>query len=78
MPKGVIKKIVSDRGFGFIAGNPEDIFFHHSSVIDKPFDDLKEGETVQYELAEGETQRTGKGPRAASVKPAQDGGEPGA
>jgi len=71
MAQGVIKKIVSDRGFGFIAGNPEDVFFHHSSVVETRFDDLKEGETVEYEIADEDTRRKGKGPRAASVKPVQ-------
>ena len=71
MPQGVIKKIVSDRGFGFIAGHPEDVFFHHSSVIEQSFDDLKEGQTVEYEIAEDDSRRKGKGPRAASVKPAE-------
>ncbi|MGQ9573841.1 MAG: cold-shock protein [Thermoguttaceae bacterium] len=71
MPQGVIKKIVSDRGFGFIAGNPEDIFFHHSSVVDYRFDDLKEGQTVVYEIAEADARRKGKGPRAASVRPVE-------
>ena len=70
MPQGVIKKIVSDRGFGFIAGHPEDVFFHHTSVVEKRFDDLKEGETVEYEIAEEDARRKGKGPRASSVKPA--------
>ena len=68
MPQGVIKKLVSDRGFGFISAEGGDIFFHHSSVTEVSFDDLQEGQPVEYELAEGSTPR-GKGPRAASVKP---------
>jgi CspA family cold shock protein len=72
MPQGTIKKIVLDRGFGFIAGNPEDVFFHHSSVADNRFDDLQEGQTVDYEIAEEDDgRRKGKGPRAASVRPAE-------
>ena len=71
MPQGTIKKIVLDRGFGFIAGQPEDVFFHHTSVVDNRFDDLKEGQTVEYEIAENDGPRKGKGPRAASVKPAE-------
>ena len=32
MPQGVIKKLVSDKGFGFIAGDNGEYFFHHSAV----------------------------------------------
>ncbi|MBN2475360.1 MAG: cold shock domain-containing protein [Pirellulales bacterium] len=69
MPQGVIKKLVADRGFGFISADGSDIFFHHSSVKDNGFDDLQEGQTVEYELEEesGGSRGRGKGPRAASV-----------
>ncbi len=70
MPQGTITKIVSDRGFGFIAGERGEVFFHHSSVADQGFDNLQDGQTVEYELEEeGASKRRGKGPRAASVKP---------
>ena len=69
MPQGTIKKIVSDRGFGFIAsGDGTDVFFHHSTVADNGFDELQEGQAVEYEIDEGD-QRGGKGPRASSVQP---------
>jgi CspA family cold shock protein len=69
MPQGTIKKLVSDRGFGFIASEDRtDIFFHHSSVADGAFDGLQEGQTVEYEIEEGGG-RSGKGPRATSVRP---------
>lgn len=69
MPQGVIKKIVTDRGFGFISGDAgTDVFFHHSSVDDSGFDNLQEGQNVEYEV-DAEEGRRGKGPRAASVKP---------
>lgn len=70
MPQGVIKKLVGDRGFGFISAAGGDIFFHHSMVVDSRFDDLHEGQTVEYELEEDEGgQPGGRGPRASSVKP---------
>jgi len=72
MPQGVIKKVVADRGFGFISADGGDVFFHHSSVQETPFDDLHEGQAVEYELDSddaGSSRRRGKGPRAASVKP---------
>ena len=67
MPQGVIKKLVSDRGFGFISAEGGDIFFHHSSVTDCAFDDLHEGQTVEYEVDQDGSR--GKGPRAVGVKP---------
>ena len=68
MPQGVIKKIVTDRGFGFISEEGGDVFFHCSVVGEGVFDELKEGQPVEYELAEVSSPR-GKGPRAVSVKP---------
>jgi len=71
MPQGVIKKLVSDRGFGFISGEQGDVFFHHSVVAEGGFDNLQDGQTVEYELEEagGSSRGKGKGPRASSVKP---------
>jgi len=69
MPQGVIKKLVADRGFGFISADGGDIFFHHSAVADEGFDNLQERQTVEYELEDGGGRR-GKGPRASVVKPA--------
>ena len=63
---GTIAKIVSDRGFGFIKTEVEgdkDLFFHARSVVgDTVYDDLKEGDTVTYEVEEGP-----KGPAAINV-----------
>ena len=71
MPQGTVKKIVSDRGFGFISANGGDVFFHHSVVVDNKFDELKEGQAVTYEIATGPDVRgRDKGPRAISVQPA--------
>jgi len=70
MPQGTITKVVSERGFGFIAGERGEVFFHHSSVADSGFDNLREGQTVEYQLeSDGGSRRRGKGPRASSVKP---------
>ncbi len=70
MAQGVIKKLVADRGFGFISGERGDVFFHCSSVADARFEDLEVGQSVEYDLEQGDNpRRGGKGPRAASVKP---------
>jgi CspA family cold shock protein len=70
MPQGTIKKIVADRGFGFISAAAGDIFFHHTVVEENKFEELKEGQPVTYEIAAGPDERgRDKGPRAVSVKP---------
>lgn len=71
MPEGKVKKIVADKGFGFIeAPNMQDVFFHHSTVAGKGFDNLAPGQRVEYEI-DPDGGRGGKGPRATSVKPLQ-------
>ena len=46
MPQGTIKKLVTERGFGFIAGDSGEIFFHHSALIDTTFEGLQEGQVT--------------------------------
>ena len=48
MPQGKIKKLVSERGFGFIEGDRGDLFFHTSAVQGGAFDSLREGQEVEY------------------------------
>jgi CspA family cold shock protein len=70
MPNGTIKKLVQDKGFGFIqTADGTDVFFHHSTVADQQFDNLTEGQKVEYTVEQGGGTPKGKGPRAASVKP---------
>ena len=67
MATGVIKKLVMDRGFGFIApeGGGADIFFHCSALPQKcDFDALEEGLTVTYEIGDGKNGR----PKAENVQ----------
>ena len=64
MPQGTIKKVISDKGFGFIDGEGGDIFFHHSALVGTTIEDLQEGQSVDYEEGHGP-----KGPRAENVKP---------
>lgn len=63
MNKGTIVRIM-DKGYGFIKedGGEKDIFFHSNEVVDASFDDLKEGDVVTFEIAEGQ-----KGPNAVKV-----------
>ncbi len=64
MSQGTIKKLISDKGFGFIAGDGKELFFHQSSVEGVSFDELREGQSVEYTEGQGP-----KGPRAENVKP---------
>ena len=54
MEQGRISKIVSDRGFGFITrdGQEKDLFFHSKELEGVIFEDLKEGDTVKFEVSE--------------------------
>ncbi len=65
MPAGTIKKIVSDRRFGFIVpeSGGEAVFFHHSVLEGVDFEALGEGDQVEYEADIGD-----KGPRATVVR----------
>jgi cold shock protein len=58
-------KTKTDKGFGFItrAGENKDLFFHSQDLVGVTFDELKVGDTVTFEVVEGE-----KGPRAKNVK----------
>ncbi len=62
MSEGTIKKLVSERGFGFIQGERGELFFHRSAVKGTPFEELREGQKVTYTEGRGP-----KGPRAESV-----------
>jgi CspA family cold shock protein len=61
---GTIKRLVSDKGFGFIAaGDGNEYFFHQSACHNAPFDTLREGQNVVFDMGQGP-----KGPRAENVK----------
>ena len=64
--KGKIKKMVRDRGFGFIRGDDgKEVFFHRSGLNAAEYDNLNEGDNVEYVVQEG-----ARGARAENVKPA--------
>lgn len=63
MPQGKIKRLVSDRGFGFVEGDRGDLFFHHSEVQGVTFEELSEGQLMEYEIGQGK-----KGPCATNVR----------
>jgi len=64
MATGTVKKLVRERGFGFITGSDGvETFFHRSALQGEGFDALAEGQAVEFDVERGE-----KGPRAANVR----------
>lgn len=63
MENGKIKKIMKDRGFGFIStGDGKEVFFHRSECRQIEFDSLEQGEEVDFDL-----EMVPKGPRARNL-----------
>ena len=63
---GTIKRLVSDKGFGFIlASDGNEYFFHNSACTGTRFDDLREGQEVTFDRGQGP-----KGPRGENVRTA--------
>lgn len=63
MAQGTIKKVIADKGFGFIQGEKGELFFHHSSLEGTSIEQLQVGQKVTYEEGRGP-----KGPRAEKVR----------
>jgi len=62
MQSGTIARL--NNGYGFISreGEDKDLFFHANELQGVSFDDLREGDNVQFEVGEGP-----KGPNAVQV-----------
>ena len=64
MAKGTIRRLMRQRGYGFITTEDgKDIFFHRTALRGLSFDSLKEGQSVEFEVETGP-----KGPRAVDVR----------
>jgi CspA family cold shock protein len=62
--KGTVKRLVSDKGFGFIAAEDgNEYFFHQSACSGMSFQDLREGQNVTFDAGQGP-----KGPRGENVR----------
>ena len=60
---GTIRTLRVDKGFGFIKDDGgKDYFFHQSAVYGERLENLREGDSVEFEIGQGP-----KGPRAESV-----------
>lgn len=63
MHTGKIKKLVADRGFGFISDTDgREVFFHQGSLVDAKFGALSIDQGVEFDVEKSE-----KGPRAINV-----------
>src|SRR5207248_10101664 len=62
--QGRIKRVVPDKGFGFIRDDRGQEFFFHRSSVEGDFTRLAEGQQVAFE-----EEPSPKGPRAGSVRP---------
>jgi cold shock protein len=65
MATGTIKKLVSDRGFGFISAEDGKEYFFHRNELESSsdFDRLAGGEKVEFEIGQSP-----KGPQAQRVR----------
>ena len=63
MYQGKVKWFSNEKGYGFIeADDGEDVFVHFTGVVGEGFKTLNEGESVSFEIIEGN-----RGPQAANV-----------
>lgn len=65
MPQATVRWFDTERGFGFLALEDEgdDLFVHASEIVGDSSRGLREGQTVEYELGEGD-----RGPVARKVR----------
>ncbi len=61
---GTIKRLVMDRGFGFLSGEDGKEYFFHRSSVEGSFEGLQEGQKVSFDVESSAP----KGPRASRVR----------
>jgi len=64
MNTGKIKKLIREKGFGFISDTDgRELFFHQNALVDAKFEALNEEQAVSYDV-----EKSDKGPRAINVR----------
>jgi CspA family cold shock protein len=64
MAEGTIRSLRVDKGFGFIKDKQgQEYFFHQSAIYGEGINDLREGDSVEFQPGDGP-----KGPRAENVR----------
>jgi CspA family cold shock protein len=65
MATGTVKFFNNEKGFGFITPSTgeKDVFVHFSNVVGSGYKSLEEGQSVEFDVAEGR-----KGPEAQNVR----------
>jgi len=72
MAKGTIRRLITDRGFGFIKTEEEtDLFFHRNELHEVDYESLTAGQQVEFEIGQGHDGR----PQAVRVRLTQPEGE---
>ena len=63
MQTGTVKWFNAEKGFGFITGEDgKDVFVHFSAIQSDGFKTLEEGQSVTFDVEEGQ-----RGPQAKNV-----------
>ena len=53
--QGTVKWFNNEKGYGFITReNGPDVFVHHTAIVAEGFRSLNEGDTVSFEVVEGQ------------------------
>lgn len=64
MAIGTVKWFSPEKGYGFISQQDgPDVFVHFSAIQGEGYRNLEEGQTVEFEITQGQ-----KGPQAANVR----------
>ena len=66
METGTVKWFNAEKGFGFIEREgADDVFVHFSAINEEGFKTLEEGQTVTFDIEEGD-----RGPQATNIQKA--------